>query len=161
LVGIRVAYLIGMRTLKTILTIVALTLALYPKTSDAHAIRVTNLNTLRTIYKVAKKRGVDAQHLIKIAFMESTFKENAYRVNKNGTVDVGIFQINSVHWTTTCKEFDVFTLVGNTECAAKIVKKIQLKHSMVDKHWLGRYHSKTPSKKIAYSNKLSTLVVMR
>ena len=112
--------------------------------------------TLKTIYTVAKEFNIDAQLLIKIAAIESSFREHARRVNTNNTVDIGLFQINSVHWTTTCKEYNVFSVKGNTQCAAKLVKGIS-KFSSTDPHWEGRYHSKTPSKKKGYAKLLSQI----
>lgn len=110
--------------------------------------------TLKVIYSASKKYDVDAQDLIKIAWTESKFKKDAVRTNKNGTIDFGMFQINSVHWTTTCKDLDIFKLKGNAECAARLVKDAK-KHSDSDSNWLGRYHSKTPSLKASYAQKLN------
>lgn len=107
--------------------------------------------TLKIIYNAAKKYNLDAQLLIKIAHVESKFKTNAKRLNKNGTVDYGMFQINSIHWTTTCKEFDIFKLTGNALCAAKLLSRIEKSHKDTDSHWVGRYHSKTPSRKVKYA----------
>lgn len=108
-------------------------------------------STLKVVYQVAKEFNIDAQLLIKIAAIESTFNIHAKRVNKNNTVDIGMFQINSVHWTTTCKKYDIFTLKGNTQCAATIIKGIE-RHKQTDPNWKGRYHSKTPSRKLHYAN---------
>lgn len=105
--------------------------------------------TIKIIYEAARKNKIDAQLLIRIAYTESRFKESAIRVNKNGTIDYGMFQINSVHWSTMCKELDITTLKGNTACAAKLISLIKSKHGN-DPHWIGRYHSKTPSKKLKY-----------
>jgi len=86
--------------------------------------KTPNQQQLKTIYSVAIKYKLDAQNLIKIGKVESNFKHDSVRVNKNGTIDIGMFQINSKHWSTTCVKFDVFTLKGNTECAAKILKQL-------------------------------------
>lgn len=112
--------------------------------------------TLKVIYRAAKRYDVDAQHLIKIAFLESSFREDARRANPNGTIDLGMFQVNSIHWTTTCKRFDVFTLKGNALCAAKLLR-LAGKHADTDPHWIGRYHSRTPSRKEAYAAKLAAV----
>lgn len=108
---------------------------------------------LQVLYKVAKEARIDSNDLIRIAYVESKFKQNAVRTNSNGTVDYGMFQINSVHWSTTCRYMNVMTFEGNVRCAAKLVQEAQI-HSKRDVLWLGRYHSKTPSKKIKYSKQL-------
>lgn len=111
-------------------------------------------STLQVIYSVAVKTGLDAADLVRIAYVESRFKVNAVRVNTNGTTDVGLFQVNSIHWTSTCKGLDVFSIQGNTECAARIILKHKKSASHFDTSWLGRYHSKTPSRKAKYINLL-------
>lgn len=121
-------------------------------------VKAPSIKVLKAIYQAAKRFDVDAQALLKIAFVESSFHENAQRVNSNGTIDYGMFQVNSIHWTTTCKGFDVFTLKGNALCAAKLIK-LASKHAEIDADWLGRYHSKTPSKKHMYVKKLNSLQV--
>ncbi len=111
---------------------------------------------VQLIYKVAKQANIDPNDLIRIAYVESRFKVNAVRANSNGTIDYGMFQINSVHWDTTCKGINVMEFKGNVRCAAKLIQQAQL-HSHNDKHWIGRYHSKTHSKKIFYSNLLQNI----
>jgi hypothetical protein len=120
------------------------------------AVKLPSEKTLKVIYNAAKKFDVDANDLLKIAFVESSFREHARRVNSNGTIDLGMFQINSIHWSTTCKSFDVFTLKGNAACAAKLLKAAA-KHAEKDEDWKGRYHSKTPSLKSAYADKLAAV----
>lgn len=112
---------------------------------------------LKIIYKVAKSHNLDSAHLIKIAALESNFKEEAINYNSNGSVDYGLFQINTIHWSTTCKDLDIFTLEGNAQCAARLVFTLKYKHSAKDPCWLARYHSSTPSKKELYCQKLGSL----
>ncbi len=76
---------------------------------------------LRIIHKAAERYDLDVQDLLSIAYTESKFDNDARRENGNGTVDVGMFQINTIHWDTTCKGLDILTLKGNAYCAAKIV----------------------------------------
>lgn len=121
-------------------------------------VKMPSAKTLKVIYQAAKRYDVDAQALIKIAYLESSFKADARRVNVNGTVDFGMFQVNSVHWTTTCKGLDVFSLKGNASCAAKLLS-LAAKHADVDPHWTGRYHSKTPTLKAAYAAKLASITL--
>lgn len=113
---------------------------------------------VKAMLKASSKFGIDAQDLVRIAYVESRFKQDAMRSNKNGTVDVGMFQVNSVHWSTTCRGFDVLTLQGNAYCAAKIIAA-HAKHAATDPNWLGRYHSKTKAKKLQYVELLAAVEV--
>lgn len=108
---------------------------------------------LQVLYKVAKEAKIDSNDLIRIAYVESRFKVNAMRMNGNGTVDYGMFQINSVHWSTKCKDLNIMMFNGNVKCAARLIQEAKT-HSDHDSNWLARYHSKTPSKKIRYSKQL-------
>ena len=106
--------------------------------------------TIKIIYKEAKAAKLNTDDIIRIAYIESRINMDAIpRINSNGTIDYGLFQINSIHWDTTCKQYDITTVVGNTKCAIKIILQHK-KFSTKDPNWLGRYHSKTPSKKLHY-----------
>lgn len=99
--------------------------------------------------------GVDPRLLRAIAHVESSSGHNSkLRKNTNGTYDVGPFQINSVHWTTTCRRLDVSTLQGNAGCAALLLSRIPKR----DPNWYGAYHSKTPSLKLKYANKIKVFL---
>lgn len=129
--------------------------------SPVHAseiVRLPSVSTLKAIYKAAKRFGVDSNAMIKIAYVESSFKADARKINVNGSIDYGLFQINSVHWSTTCRSFDIFAISGNTLCAAKLLS-LAKRHAVNDPTWLGRYHSKTPKHKIAYFTKLASLTL--
>lgn len=115
-------------------------------------------DTMKLINRVARQYGIDSQALVRIAHVESHFNQKAMRSNRNGTVDIGMFQVNSVHWDTTCQGIDIFTLEGNARCAALILKMHQ-KHAPKDRNWLGRYHSKTPSLKTKYMKLLKKVPV--
>lgn len=107
------------------------------------------------IRQASKLYTIPEVDLYSIAYVESTLNPNTKpRYNVNNTVDVGLFQINSKHWDTTCKEFNVFKLKGNVMCAAKLIKMHE-KNATTDAYWIGRYHSKTPSKKRSYIKKLN------
>lgn len=112
---------------------------------------------VKVIYRAAAEFHVNAQDLVRIAYTESKFKPDAVRSNKNGTIDYGMFQVNSIHWTTTCKAMKVMQIRDNARCAAKILADIKQHHSHTDTQWLGRYHSKTPSKKAKYCQLLSAV----
>lgn len=105
---------------------------------------------LKIIYAIAIKYKLDANDLIKIAKVESNFNHDSVRINKNQSIDIGMFQINSIHWTTTCINFNVFTLRGNAECAAKLIRQLKNNYATIDINWLGRYHSSTHKRKMHY-----------
>ena len=66
----------------------------------------------------------DKQWLVCIAFMESGFNSAAINnQNGNGTIDVGLFQDNSIHFHETCpygKDELLNDPVKNTDCALRI-----------------------------------------
>lgn len=116
--------------------------------------KALDLETRKAVSKAAIKYNVSELELLKIAFVESTLRKSPpMRHNKNGTYDIGMFQINSIHWYATCKEIDVSKLNGNAMCAAKLLSQIK-QHSKNDANWLARYHSKTPKFKMRYMKKL-------
>jgi len=112
-------------------------------------------DVVRVIEKKAIKYGIKPDLMIAIAVVESGLNPQAKRVNNNGTVDQGLFQINTVN-KDFCKEFDIKTVKGNTECAAKLLAKHKV-NKPIDSLWYCRYHSKTPSKKVAYCSKLNEI----
>jgi len=60
---------------------------------------------------------------IAIARAESGLREDAININTNNTIDLGIFQINQVHYKKEgCALKDIVTYKGNVDCAYKIYK---------------------------------------
>lgn len=110
---------------------------------------------VQVIYDVASEEGLKPSKMLRIAMLESSLNSSAWRVNKNDTVDVGLFQINSVNFPK-CKGLDLNKVRDNVRCAAKLLKEHK-RHAKLDAQWLCRYHSKTPSKKDAYCRKLASL----
>lgn len=107
------------------------------------------------IKDAAKKYSVPEKVLRAVACVESSCGAvDTIRINSNRSIDVGIFQINSVHWKTTCSEYDVLLPKGNAFCAAKLLRKHML-YKAIDPMWPARYHSKTPKYKKRYWNKLN------
>lgn len=110
---------------------------------------------LLAIILAAQKYEVSERVLKAVACVESSCgRVDNPRHNTNGTVDVGPFQINSIHWDTTCARYDVHSTRGNAMCAAKLIRKHRL-YKAIDPMWPARYHSKTPSLKKKYWKKLS------
>lgn len=123
------------------------------------ACRVASAGPLtQAINSASARYNVDPKVLQAIAYLESSGgKRTSLRINTNGTFDVGAFQINSLHWYTTCKKYNVLTLQGNAYCAALILSK-HTKHANRDPDYVGRYHSKTPSLKKKYAKKVKVFL---
>lgn len=109
---------------------------------------------LSAIYNASQQYNIDINLMFRIAYIESHFNSNAIRHNKNNTIDYGLFQINSVHWQHICKEYNIMNIKGNSLCAAKLLS-IAKKHKDRDNRWPARFHSKTPSKKKLYFEKIA------
>lgn len=137
-------------SLLTIFVYILLTIVATECFSQEATISYTNL---QIILKASETYKLNATKLVQIAYVESRFNHSALRKNTNGTIDIGMFQINSIHWNTTCREFNVSKLEGNSMCAAKLLSLHKISASK-DPNWVGRYHSKTPSRKLIYANKL-------
>lgn len=104
--------------------------------------------------KAAQEYNVSQWDLLKIGWVESNLNKNPkMRRNKNGTYDIGIMQINSIHWHVFCRKHNVKKIDGNIFCAAKLLAQ-HLQKSKTDANWVARYHSKTPHLKKIYSQKL-------
>lgn len=73
---------------------------------------------------ICQKFGVaDCKIALAIAKSESGLKETSVNINTNGTIDIGIFQINSVHWSKPkCHPKFLFDAYKNTDCAFEIWK---------------------------------------
>jgi hypothetical protein len=56
-----------------------------------------------------------------VAKAESGLREDAFHANTNGTIDVGIFQINSIHFGREgCSFKELVNMESNIKCAKKI-----------------------------------------
>lgn len=74
---------------------------------------------------ICDKFGVaDCKIAIAVAKAESGMREWAFNINENGTIDIGIFQINQIHWTKEgCSPKELFDAHKNVDCAYKIWKE--------------------------------------
>lgn len=107
------------------------------------------------IKDASKEYNINPEYLYQVLKVESGPKiYKGIRLNKNGTFDIGPFQINSIHINHKCKEFILVRIDHNTRCAAKMIKEIRRKYSHKDVNWLSRYHSNTPEKRKIYEKKL-------
>lgn len=106
------------------------------------------------IIRAADTYDIDALELTAIGIVETGLgKFSTAKKNTNGTKDRGVFQINTVNYSK-CVEYNLDSPEGSALCAAKLLSKIKLYRA----DYLGVYHSKTPSKKLKYLNKVSQVL---
>jgi len=106
---------------------------------------------VKAIVHAAKTYGISARELTAIAIVETGLgKYTRQEPNKDGTMDVGLFQINEVNHSK-CVEYNLESPEGSALCAAKLLSEIKKKHS----DYLVRYHSKTLKHKIKYGRKIA------
>ena len=84
------------------------------------AVETVNMNDAeRAIYEVFGLE--DYKMALAIAKAESGLKVHAFHANDNGSIDLGIFQINSVHFNKPgCSMNELVTVMGNVKCAKQI-----------------------------------------
>jgi hypothetical protein len=109
---------------------------------------------VKAILEAADTYSIDALELTAIAIVETGLGKYAKtHRNSNGTLDKGLFQINTVN-ESQCIEYNLESPEGSSLCAAKLLSQIRTRHA----DYLGRYHSKTPVKKVAYMQKVSKVL---
>lgn len=114
----------------------------------------------RCLNEVERKTGIDRDVFIAIKVVESGFAltSEATSSNTNGTEDLGIMQINSI-WLKELKSYGIsrqhlFDVCTNLKIAAWIlVRHLQASGDLWEA--VGRYHSKTPSIKRRYRQKVA------
>lgn len=113
------------------------------------------------IISAANEYDLPANDLLAIASIENG-RNGAVSRNKNGSVDMGVFQLNSVHWEEKGQFRGKVSLERalNDGCyaakiAAYIVKNNYTKYPKKDR-WevLSYYNSKNPPANLAYQKKL-------
>lgn len=82
--------------------------------------------------KAANDSGVPKDILVAIAKVESGFDGNAIHKNRNGSVDIGVMQINSIYLPLLAEagisKDDLFIPCVNIHVGARIFKKCMEKH---------------------------------
>jgi hypothetical protein len=72
---------------------------------------------------ICEKFKSDCQLALAVAKAESGMKEEEIGVNRDGSIDMGIFQINSVHWSKNgCNPKSLLDAYKNVDCAYQIWK---------------------------------------
>lgn len=129
------------------------------RTKDVDALAKANGFTpskriIDAIIRASDTYEIDALELTAIGIVETGLgKYNTLKKNSNGTHDRGVFQINTVNYSK-CVEYNLDSPEGSALCAAKLLSKIKSHRA----DYLGVYHSKTPSKKMKYLNKVSQVL---
>ena len=109
---------------------------------------------VKAIVNASHQYKVSASELTAIAILETSLGQNSKpRINSNGTIDKGLFQINTVNHPK-CIEFNLDTPEASALCAAKLLSKIRSTRA----DYLGAYHSKTPKFKNAYIKRITRVL---
>jgi soluble lytic murein transglycosylase-like protein len=106
-----------------------------------------------------KQYGIPPLLLKNIAKIESGLNPNAIGLNKNGTKDYGLMQINTIHLKRLHKEYGITEQMimhpkTNIYAAAELLSKIIRKHGL-NFEAIGRYHSNTEEFKSKWNDKLT------
>ena len=115
--------------------------------------KVTGLPIDQCIAGAARFHRVDPQLLKAILMVESRLNPNAVNRNTNGTRDIGVAQVNTIHLPTLEKhgisETELKDACVNTYVGAWLLSKQIARHGL---NWFGvaAYHSTTPSKNAQY-----------
>lgn len=97
--------------------------------------------------KIAGFVGSVINKMVCTAYYESQWRDASYNRNKNGSIDIGLFQINQINWKW-CKvtKNSLVDIVTNTKCAKKIYNVLKLnawygykaKRGICDKYKVGQ-----------------------
>jgi hypothetical protein len=72
-------------------------------------------------YICEKWGAYECRSALAIAYSESGLNEDAYNVNSDGSLDIGVFQVNSTHWDKPgCSPAELFDAKSNVDCAYTI-----------------------------------------
>lgn len=147
--------------------LLAISAILFPGLAHAEGFYSTQPATIECVVEAANRQNVPANILLAISSIE--YGKNGQLVkNKNGSLDIGHFQINTIHWGKN----GVFTRHGikkedvqwrgcyNAELAAWLLRR-SLEENTGQGFWVkaANYHSKTPKNNAVYRKKLIPLAV--
>lgn len=110
------------------------------------------------IDSAATHHGVNSAVLRAIGWHESKLKSWAIGKNSNGTIDVGAFQINSIHFSRLAS-YGVTKEALFDGCVSAYVGAWHYKHQIAifGNTWaaVGAYHSVTPARQAWYANQIA------
>lgn len=111
--------------------------------------------------EAARYQQVNPMLLKAIAWVESRGTPDARNYNRNGSVDYGIMQINSVHLKELSK-FGISRQMLQNACTNIFVAAWHLRRQINQYGYtwkaVGAYHSATPSLRDAYASKVKQLL---
>lgn len=127
---------------------------------DFYAVRPA---TIDCVIHAAQKQGVPANVLLALASVEGG-KNGQFVGNKNGSLDIGHFQINTIHWKPN-GWFAQYPSITQQDVAQRGCYNAELAAWMLRQHinkptgqdfWtrVANYHSKTPELNAVYRSKL-------
>jgi len=111
--------------------------------------------------EASAKYGVDSKLLKSIAKVESNFNQNAIGKNKNGSVDIGLMQINS-SWLPTLAKYGITreTLINDACINVKVGAWVMASNiKQLGNNWkaVGAYNSPTRLNQQIYAEKVSAV----
>jgi soluble lytic murein transglycosylase-like protein len=139
-----------------LLQLIAVTLLMAGSITGARATSSSPNDTKplnKCIVGAAQYHGVNPYLLRAILVVESRLNPKAINVNMNGTRDIGVAQINSIHLPVLqnhgIKESHLMDGCVNTYVGAWLLRKQISRHGL---NWFGiaAYHSVTPDKNFRY-----------
>jgi hypothetical protein len=85
---------------------------------------MTPHKVLSDIEKVSQETGIATSTLNRIIWCESRGDQSARNINLNNTIDIGLFQVNSIHIPEAqSMGLDLTTRTGNLSFAVTLIKK--------------------------------------
>jgi soluble lytic murein transglycosylase-like protein len=114
------------------------------------------------IDEAAARHQVDARVLRAIGWQESRLQPVAVGHNANGSIDVGAFQINSIHLSELGR-YGIDRMALADGCVSAEVAAWHYRRQ-VDQHgdsWqaVGAYHSRTPARAAWYANQIAAILM--
>lgn len=108
--------------------------------------------------KAGRDFGIEPTLLKRIATIESSLNPRAINQNKNGTVDIGLMQINSIHLRRLSKVGVTRQSLLDPEVnvyVASLLLSSHIRRNGYNLDAIGRYHSANPVHKTAWLKRLA------
>jgi soluble lytic murein transglycosylase-like protein len=109
----------------------------------------------------AQRHRVNALVLRAIGWQESRLRPDAVGRNTNGTIDLGAFQINSVHLPALARlGIAPEALADGCVCADVAAWHYRRQVDRLGNTWaaVGAYHSATPARAAGYANRIAAIL---
>jgi Transglycosylase SLT domain len=110
----------------------------------------------------AARHRVNAHVLRAIGWHESRLRPSAMNVNANGSIDIGAFQINTIH-LPKLRRYGIDEAALKDGCVAAYVGAWHYKKQVrqFGNTWaaVGAYHSRTPARSAWYANQIAAVLM--